>query len=203
MAALAPHVPLSICHPSHTLHLAAPLRDWKWTPKHSWFSQNKFSSNIKVICAHHRKPEKQWKPQDKCTAPPIHANMLTDCCPCPSSPSLKAIHFYWKTEVTLFPKMASISEESIKAVKVGNSLRLAGTRRQCKCLLTPQHECVHTWVRYCLSDPWKPSGLYTMGTPYLRSLTLSIKKRTPPTKTMLFQYQSVYHFKGAFLKIFF
>lgn len=61
---------------------------------------------------------------------------------------------------------------------------------------------MHTCVRCCLSDPWKPSE-HVMGTLYLRSLTLDIKKRTPPTKTMLFQYQSVYHFKGAFWKMFF
>lgn len=168
------------------------------------FSKTKqFFPIYKLMCVHQRKPEKQWKSQNKCTDPPIHTNVLIDHCSCLSSLGLKAIHFYWKTEChTAFPKMTSISEDSIKAAKVGSCLRLAGTRGNASVYSRPQHECMHTCVRSCLPVPWEPSE-YMMGTPCLRSLALSIKKRAPPTKTMLFQYPSVYHFKGALLKIFF
>lgn len=118
--------------------------------------QNNFSQYKNQCVFISESQKKQWKSQNKCTDPPIHTNMLIYHCACPSRLGLTATDFYWKTEChTGFPKMASTSEDLIKAANAGSRLRLAGARRHCKCLLTAT-----AWmhVHTCQVLPLSPLG---------------------------------------------
>lgn len=152
--------PVSICYPSHILHLATPRTDWEQIQKDSRFLRDKtVPSDIKEIRTHQRKQGKQWKSHSKCPEPTFHANMLIYCCPCPSSSGLEANHFYWKTEChTEFPRTTNISEDSIKAVKVRNSLRLAVEWSRCKGILATT---AGMQAHMRLSDP----ASHTLGNP--------------------------------------
>lgn len=153
--------PVSICYSPPIFSTLLPLGQTEngFKRTHAFHGTRQFLSDIKEIRTHQRKQGKQWKSHSKCPELTFHANMLFYCCPCPSSSGLEVNHFYWKTEChTEFPRTTNISEDSIKAVKVRNSLRLAVEWSQCKGILATT---AGMQAHMRLSDP----ASHTLGNP--------------------------------------